>query len=570
MAWRIILDVDIIETMKFDISNLLANPYIMSPLTLFLISYAGMARPTVPVFIANLFKSTIYRLFILTIVAWTATKNIGVSLIAAISFVFTIHLINQREIEEGFSDTVGLSKTVYNDYNRFSYKIDTKFAEMFKKLITDDMKTNMIPFIDSVAKTGSIPDSLWATLDKKQYPTRKLTAFINKVSILTKYPRKALKALGNTGSIGLDNALRRLINSGHAPIVHKPQEMTWHHPALIKPHVTLPKIFDQYMVTLNSGNPKDLSHIVSAPNQDIFPLPKRLSDGLDNMCEGSDEINHHILGEIEDHVHNSKASDELKHIAIEFIGTLLANCSKTHRKHEEYQREIDSLGHHNHEPHLNMHSRKFHEVKYGHEVRLGKNGQVEHMRIPHFKREITRHASINVRNSKQTELDEMKSKQLEEERIAAEKHVAVKTKAITNLMAKRVHISLHEIDTVNAEAKHAVKLAEIAKDAELYHAKRVKEEATERAAKAKVGEEKAKREEGHAIEEHRREEEVRREKIESHIREEREERVEAEQRKEAIHLAKGATHGARKVSRHAEKAARRATEKVAHLMRHFF
>jgi hypothetical protein len=84
------------------LNNLLANPYTASALTLFLVVYGGMAKPTLPDWVADLFDSAFFRFLFLGLIAFTATQNSQVALITALVFTLTMNLLSERKTAEAF------------------------------------------------------------------------------------------------------------------------------------------------------------------------------------------------------------------------------------------------------------------------------------------------------------------------------------------------------------------------------------------------------------------------------------------------------------------------------------
>jgi len=80
----------------------LANPYVAAGLTLFLVLYGGMAKPTLPDFVADLFDNAVFRFLFLALIAFTATKNSQIALITALAFGITMNLLSERKTAEGF------------------------------------------------------------------------------------------------------------------------------------------------------------------------------------------------------------------------------------------------------------------------------------------------------------------------------------------------------------------------------------------------------------------------------------------------------------------------------------
>lgn len=86
------------------LTGLVGNEYVSTSASLFLILYAGMARPQLPQFIANLFDNAVFRLAILSLIVFMSGQNIQLSVMVAIAFTITMNLLNEQKIAEGFVD----------------------------------------------------------------------------------------------------------------------------------------------------------------------------------------------------------------------------------------------------------------------------------------------------------------------------------------------------------------------------------------------------------------------------------------------------------------------------------
>lgn len=88
--------------LNLNLGNVMSNPYVTSSASLFLVLYAGMARPQLPEFIANLFDNAVFRLAILTLVVFMSGQNLQLSIIVAVAFMVSMNLLNEQKIAEGF------------------------------------------------------------------------------------------------------------------------------------------------------------------------------------------------------------------------------------------------------------------------------------------------------------------------------------------------------------------------------------------------------------------------------------------------------------------------------------
>jgi hypothetical protein len=88
------------------LTGLVGNKYVSTSASLFLILYAGMARPQLPQFVANLFDNAVFRLTILSLIVFMSGQNIQLSVMVAIAFTITMNLLNEQKIAEGFVDSM--------------------------------------------------------------------------------------------------------------------------------------------------------------------------------------------------------------------------------------------------------------------------------------------------------------------------------------------------------------------------------------------------------------------------------------------------------------------------------
>lgn len=71
-------------------------------LYIFLILYASMARPSLPKYVADLFNNVIFKILILSLIAYLSSKDLTLSLFVAIGFIVTNAMLVQQETKEAF------------------------------------------------------------------------------------------------------------------------------------------------------------------------------------------------------------------------------------------------------------------------------------------------------------------------------------------------------------------------------------------------------------------------------------------------------------------------------------
>lgn len=82
--------------------DVLTQQPIASALTLFLVLYAGMAKPTLPQVVVNLFDKAWYRILVLGLILWTGNKNPSLSIAIALAFTVTMNMLAGRGALEHF------------------------------------------------------------------------------------------------------------------------------------------------------------------------------------------------------------------------------------------------------------------------------------------------------------------------------------------------------------------------------------------------------------------------------------------------------------------------------------
>ena len=80
--------------------SVLDNQIVSSVLGLFLVLYAGLAAPKLPRSIAKLFDNPIFRVIVLFLVAFMASKNKSVALIAAVGLVISFQTLNRHKMND--------------------------------------------------------------------------------------------------------------------------------------------------------------------------------------------------------------------------------------------------------------------------------------------------------------------------------------------------------------------------------------------------------------------------------------------------------------------------------------
>ena len=88
------------------INKLINNNYVASILILFVTLYASYVAPTLPPKILNLFNTNLSKLILCFLIAYTASRNIRLSLVISIVFIITVHYANIKMASIEISKTI--------------------------------------------------------------------------------------------------------------------------------------------------------------------------------------------------------------------------------------------------------------------------------------------------------------------------------------------------------------------------------------------------------------------------------------------------------------------------------
>ncbi len=80
----------------------MANPYFATTITIILAVYASLASPKLPSYFKKLFDNSIFKILIITFIAYRANSNPQLSLLIAICFVITLNFLAEKETKEAF------------------------------------------------------------------------------------------------------------------------------------------------------------------------------------------------------------------------------------------------------------------------------------------------------------------------------------------------------------------------------------------------------------------------------------------------------------------------------------
>jgi hypothetical protein len=151
---------DILDT---GLSSIFKNKYSSTIVTIFLVTYASLARPKLPRFLTNLFENPIFRVFLLSLIVYRGNKDPKISILIAMGFVVTMNIISKQKIFDTFTNTddiPGMDDNVVNtdpdnagvldkhgseldsSYNSDSYNTDSNNQSPDMNDLTDNIEYN--------------------------------------------------------------------------------------------------------------------------------------------------------------------------------------------------------------------------------------------------------------------------------------------------------------------------------------------------------------------------------------------------------------------------------------------
>jgi hypothetical protein len=95
--------VQLLNSINNGFTQLLQNQWFTAFASLFLILYASLARPNLPLWVVRLFENPFFRLFVLFSIAYAASKNVTVAIVTAIAFAIVMSLLSEMRLREGFA-----------------------------------------------------------------------------------------------------------------------------------------------------------------------------------------------------------------------------------------------------------------------------------------------------------------------------------------------------------------------------------------------------------------------------------------------------------------------------------
>lgn len=135
-----------IRSLKQPTESFLNNVYVSGILKIVIILYAVLAAPQLPTSISKYFHHPIVQIIIFALIAYTATKDIAISLLLAIAFFISFHSYTRQL----------LSKLAYNTKKLFKHRSQYKYNHSnIKSLDSFDSSSTPTLSTKAVSKESS-------------------------------------------------------------------------------------------------------------------------------------------------------------------------------------------------------------------------------------------------------------------------------------------------------------------------------------------------------------------------------------------------------------------------------
>jgi hypothetical protein len=82
------------------IKTVLDNVYVSGAIKIFIILYAVLAAPKLPSWISKLFHHSVFQVVVFALIAYTATKDVGISLLIAVAFFVSFHSYTRHLLQK--------------------------------------------------------------------------------------------------------------------------------------------------------------------------------------------------------------------------------------------------------------------------------------------------------------------------------------------------------------------------------------------------------------------------------------------------------------------------------------
>jgi len=96
------------------IKEVLENKYVSTLIIMFIALYAGLAAPKLPKYWVNLFDSQLFKLFVLFMIGYMATKNYSIAIVCAMAFLITMNTMQKHKVNDKIISILIMDPTNYD------------------------------------------------------------------------------------------------------------------------------------------------------------------------------------------------------------------------------------------------------------------------------------------------------------------------------------------------------------------------------------------------------------------------------------------------------------------------
>lgn len=106
------------------IKEVLENKYVSTLIIMFIALYAGLAAPKLPKYWINLFDSQLFKLFVLFMIGYMATKNYSIAIVCAMAFLITMNTMQKHKVNDKIISILIMDPTNYDTSAQLSIPSD--------------------------------------------------------------------------------------------------------------------------------------------------------------------------------------------------------------------------------------------------------------------------------------------------------------------------------------------------------------------------------------------------------------------------------------------------------------
>ena len=143
------------QKVALDSLKILDNQYVLTAVRVFLILYAGLVAPRLPSNLSNLFDNSLFKAFILFLIAYVGVKNPTIALLVAVGF--TVSMVTLRKAEATDS-LAGLLDSVIDGPQEVAGDLVDDAQDLVQKGV--DSVQDVIPGFGEDSVIGEVVDNV--------------------------------------------------------------------------------------------------------------------------------------------------------------------------------------------------------------------------------------------------------------------------------------------------------------------------------------------------------------------------------------------------------------------------